>query len=51
MLDTMSRSKSNLIASAALLVLSTIFTPTAAYAWGAEGHRVTGLVEIGRAHV
>ena len=44
MLDTMSRSKSNLIASAALLVLSTIFTPTAAYAWGAEGHRVTGLV-------
>ena len=30
--------------AAALLVSSTIFAPTAAIAWGSEGHRVTGLV-------
>ena len=30
--------------TAALLLLSTALTPTAAFAWGAEGHRVTGLV-------
>ena len=30
--------------AAALLLLSTVFAPNAAFAWGSEGHRVTGLV-------
>ncbi len=30
--------------TAVLLLLSTTLVPTAAFAWGAEGHRVTGLV-------
>ena len=44
MFNTISYKKFRLGVVIALLTSSTLFAPTAAFAWGSEGHRVTGLV-------
>lgn len=44
MFDTISRTRRSCRVAAAALMLSTLLVPSAAFAWGGEGHRVTGLV-------